>query len=91
MSSFNESNVLQDLRGFPEHLIQSSGWILGKISPPKKMLRLQWHRLPMEVVESPTLEVFKKHVDVALRNTVSGHGAGRLAAGLDDLRGLFQP
>ena len=56
----------------------------------KKMLRLQWHRLPMEVVESPTLEVSKKHVDVALRNTVSGHGAGGLAAGLDDLRGLFQ-
>ena len=28
----------------------------------------QWHRLPREVVESPSL--FKKHGDVALRDTV---------------------
>ena len=29
-----------------------------------------WKRLPREVVESPSLEVFKKHVDVALQGTV---------------------
>jgi len=29
-----------------------------------------WDRLPREVVESPSLKVFKKHVDMALRDTV---------------------
>ena len=48
-------------------------------------------QLPREVVQSPSLEVFKNHVDMALRDVVSGHGGGGLVVGLDDLRGLFQP
>ena len=28
---------------------------------------LQWHRLPREVVESPSLEMLKNRMDVALR------------------------
>ena len=40
----------------------------------KHFFSVQWHRLPMEVVESPSLEVFKNCVAVALRDVVSGHG-----------------
>jgi len=41
----------------------------------------QWHRLPREVVESPSLEVLKSRVDVAVRDVGSGWGGGGLMVG----------
>ncbi|KAK4830828.1 LOW QUALITY PROTEIN: hypothetical protein QYF61_013757 [Mycteria americana] len=32
----------------------------------------QWHRLPREVVESPSLEILKSHLDMVLRNWLWG-------------------
>ena len=49
---------------------------------------MQCHRLPKEVMESPSLEVFKNRADVALNDVDGGDG---LWVGLNDLRGLFQP
>ena len=42
-------------------------------------------------LQSSSLEVFKKCVDVALRGMVSGHGGDESMVGLDDLSGHFQP
>jgi len=42
---------------------------------------MQWHRLPREAVESPSLKVFNKRVDVALRAVVTGRSGDGL--GLD--------
>ena len=49
----------------------------------------RWNRLPRE---SLSLEVFKKHLGVVLRDIVQwGDIDGRRVVGLDDRGGLFQP
>ena len=44
-----------------------------------------WHRLPREVVESPSLEV-----EMTLRDVVSGHGGDGVVVGLEDIKGHFK-
>ena len=50
------------------HAGRGSGRILGKKLLSGRVVR-HWHRLPREV-ESPSLKVFRKHGDVALRDLV---------------------
>ena len=45
-----------------------SGWILGKISSLK--VSRHWNRLSREMVESLSLEVLKKYVDMVQRDMV---------------------
>lgn len=49
-----------------------------------------WHRLPREVVRSPSLEMFKKCGGVALRDSRWARW-GQVRVGLRDLSGLFDP
>jgi len=45
------------------------GRILGKKFFTERVVK-HWNRLPREVVKSPSLEVFKRRVDMALSNMV---------------------
>lgn len=69
------------------------GWRLAKIVEEELSMQGQgWdkknHGQLEEMPSEPTLEGFKKHVDVALEDKVFWE-AWWLAPGLDDLRGLF--
>jgi len=44
------------------------GWDIKKNFFTRRVIK-RWNRLPREVVESPSLEIFKRRVDVALANS----------------------
>ena len=62
--------------------------VRGKFFTTRVVMRWNW--LPREVMDSTSLEVFRSHVDVTLRDIVNGHGGDGLMVGLDDLRSFFQ-
>ena len=72
-----------------EHPALEVAVAFGWLQRWKLIHKLQWNRLPRDVVESPSLEGFTNHVDVALRDVVSGLRGDGLMVGLGDLRGLF--
>lgn len=47
----------------------NSGWILGKKIFTEMAVKY-WSRLPREAGESPSLEVFRNHIDVELDDMV---------------------
>ena len=49
-----------------------------------------WNRLPREVLESPSMEVFERHVNCLGTRFSGGLGSVRLTVGLD-LRVLLKP
>lgn len=50
---------------------------------------MHWSRLPRKVLESPSLDVFKRHWDMAFGNMVWGNYSGAMI-GLNDPEGLFE-
>lgn len=58
------------IRGNGLKLCQRKFRLLNKHFMLRKSDVMHWTRLPMEVVESQSLEVFKKRVDTVLRDMV---------------------
>lgn len=56
-----------------------------------EMVVRHWNVLPREMVNSLSLEIFKKRVNEAQRHMVSGPGDDKSTLRLDVLNGLFQP
>ena len=65
-------------------------WLIRKKFFTKRLIK-RLNRLPRELVQSPSLQVFESLVDVMLRARLSGGlGSIKLMVEFDDLEGLFQ-
>lgn len=60
-SDRTQRNGFKSLQGRP-------GLVLGRIS--LKNVVKHWNKLPREMVDPPSLEVFKRRADVALRDMI---------------------
>ena len=76
----------------PRRASQTGRWRRSALlKKESKLEHLASHEDAREVVESPSMEVFMKRADVALRVVVSGQSGDGLTGGLCVLSGLFQP